>query len=540
MTSRDGRAVRTALSSWGREANAPLPGLTALTLVNAAAAAGVAVALAEGLTGRGAPAFALLAGALALRAVGGWAVARLAAGHARRVITAVRRRAVKALLLPGGDGAIGERLSTAVDEVEALDGYYGRYAPAALEARIAPFAVAVAAALASPIAAGILLATLVPFVTVLALAGGAAAAASAQQFEALARLSGRFVDRIRALPVILAFEAQARETRQVATAAEELSRRTLRVLRIAFISTAALEFFAALAVALVAVYCGFGLLGLLPFPTPESLDFRRAFVALALAPEFYAPLRRLAGAYHEKQLGEAAAARLLPIVAGADGGPTAARPLPAITAPPDVRLCNVTITLGEVTIGPVDGLAPAGRLTALVGPTGAGKSALLAAVLGLRPLQGGSLRVGDLRPGQDATSADLAAWGGQAPVFLPGTILDNLLAVRPDATPESALAMLDRVGLGPALAGRPDGAWTVLDERGSGLSGGERRRLALARALLKPAPLLVLDEPTADLDTAAEEEIIALIRAAAGDRTVLVATHSERLAAAADHVVRLP
>ena len=125
--------------------------------------------------------------------------------------------------------------------------------------------------------------------------------------------------------MILAFQAEAQETAKVSAAAREVSNRTLGVLRVAFISSAALEFFAALAVALVAVYCGFSLLGLLPFKAPESLDFQRAFFALALAPEFYAPFRKLAGAYHEKQLGEAAAARLRPLLEHAAPAPPSRR-----------------------------------------------------------------------------------------------------------------------------------------------------------------------------------------------------------------------
>ena len=204
-----------------------------------------------------------------------------------------------------------------------------------------------------------------------------------------------------------------------------------------------------------------------------------------------------------------------------------------------MRLSNLGLRFGDLRIGPIDAVAPAGALTAIVGPTGSGKSSVLAAILGLTPLDTGSVEVGGLRLADTGGFSALAAWAGQAPAFLPGTITDNLMAAGPAVTSTAALDMAKRVGLVAALQRRTGGGDTLLDERGSGLSGGERRRLALARAVLKPAGLLLLDEPTADLDAKAEAEIIALIRSFTGDRTVIVATHSEALAAAADHVVRL-
>jgi ATP-binding cassette subfamily C protein CydD len=204
-----------------------------------------------------------------------------------------------------------------------------------------------------------------------------------------------------------------------------------------------------------------------------------------------------------------------------------------------VRLEGVRLTFGDLTIGPVDADYPPGSLSAIVGPTGSGKTALLAAILGLTPLAAGSVRVAGRTLEETGGFAEVAAWAGQSPVFLPGSVTENLVAAAPGVTAEAAMTMARRVGLGPGLNRRADGGDTRLDERGSGLSGGERRRLALARALLKPVPLLLLDEPTADLDPVAEAEIIALILDAARSRTVIVATHSESLAAAAQIVTRL-
>ncbi|HXH15102.1 MAG TPA: thiol reductant ABC exporter subunit CydD [Sphingomonas sp.] len=482
---------------------------------------------------------ALIAVSECVRGLFAMLATRSGAAGAEHAKTRLRRRIVAAALHrdPASRITTGGFMSAVVDEVEALDGYVARFLPARKAGAVAPLLVLAATAIASPIAAVILIGTLAPFVVAMILAGGAAADQSRRQFVALARLTSHFADRVRALPIILAFRAEDRETEAIGRSAEDLAARTMRVLRVAFLSSGSLEFFAALSVALVAVYCGFNLLHLRPFPVPEQLDLGRAVFVLALAPEFYAPMRRLAAAYHDKQAAETAADRL------------SALPVAVATTPVAIPLGSIAIAFDAVTIrypgedrAAVDALSftvPAGRVVALLGPSGSGKSSLLHLLLGLAPLSAGTVRVDGVAVPAGASLAALASWAGQHPLIVAGTIRDTLRLAWPAATDRDIDEVVRRVGLSGVLATRPGGLDYVLDARGSGLSGGERRRIALARALLKPAPILLLDEPTAHLDRDSETALIATIAAACRGRTTLIATHSERLAAIADHVVRL-
>jgi ATP-binding cassette subfamily C protein CydD len=481
----------------------------------------------------------LLAGASAA-ARGGAAMlaARIGAADARRLKRQLRGRLIASCFGGGGaEATAGGLMSAIVDEVDAIDGYVARFLPARKAAAIGPLLVLAATAVASPVAALILLGTLIPFILAMALAGGAAADEQRRQFTALARLSTLFADRVRALPVILAFGGERAQTERLAAAAQDLSARTLAVLRVAFLSSGALEFFAALSVALVAVYAGFNLLGLLPFPVPEKLTLARAFFVLALAPEFYAPMRRLAAAYHDKQAAEAAAERL----GRFEDAPPAAAPAAARAAmrtPPAVAFDAVTIRYPASATPAITGFSldvAAGETVALVGASGVGKSSLLHLLLGLAPRSGGAVRV-DGAPATDLSS--IAGWAGQTPLIIPGSIRDNLLLGRSDIAADALAAAVRGAGLAGVLL-RPGGLDAPLDPRGGGLSGGERRRIGLARALLKDAPLLLLDEPTAHLDAASERALIDTIAAACRGRTALIATHSMRLAAIADRVVRL-
>lgn len=474
--------------------------------------------------------------ALLVRSVMQWQAELAGIGVANRAKSRIRatlfpqllrsRRAAKRL--------VGEELAIAVDQVSALTGYYGRFEPIKRAAAIAPLVIAALVALASPVSAAILIATLVPFAFGMALAGGAARRAADAQVAALSRLSGLFVDRVRALPIILAFGAEDRVARQVDTATHDVADRTYAVLRIAFLSSGTIEFFSAISVALVAVYCGFNLLGLLPFPVPEHLNLPRAFFALALAPEFYLPLRRLAAAYHEKQLGEAAETAINERATQAP--PEAACLVGAIGA---FEIEDAIIDYGGGRqVGPFSLSVARGELVALTGPTGSGKSSLLQMIVGLAPLSAGTLSAEGVALQSGSANASIG-WAGQHVVLLPGTIADNIALANPNADRAAIAAAAHRAGLESLLATRRDGLDTWIDPRGSGLSGGERRRLALARVLLAHRPILLLDEPTADLDAATAASIIALLQALSDSHAIVAATHDPALIAAATRRVAI-
>lgn len=529
----------TALArAWLREASRPhrrrlgTAALVAVVDVVPAIVLALGLALAVSSLASGRPGqVALGAGLAVLGFIGRGLLQRigleLSARASAEAKCSVRSSLVEAALASGRSGS--GRVTQAVEGVEALDGYWSRFSAARAAASVTPLLVIAACAFASPVAAGVLAATLLPFIAGMALAGTAAASESRRQFEAIERLSGLFLDRIRALPAILAFQAEQRTAEEVGAASRDLAERTQKVLRIAFLSSGVLEFFSALSVALVAVYCGFNLLRLLPFPVPEQLDLFRAFFVLALAPEVYAPIRRLAAAYHDRQAAEAAAPSLKGSLAAPAARPAATR----LYFPPSIAFSQVSVAYGSAPVlKAFDLRLRPGEVVALVGASGSGKTTLLKLLLDLAPLSGGRIEI----DGHDlARIGDLSAsigWAGQNPVTVPGTLAQNIDLGRSGASRQTIESAASRAGLTLDLDRR-------LDERGGGLSGGERRRLGLARALLKDAPVLLLDEPTANLDAASEAALIETIREACVGRTCLIATHSPALAAVADREVRL-
>jgi ATP-binding cassette subfamily C protein CydD len=468
---------------------------------------------------------------LAARAILSLVNQKLAMQSARRIISAIRLDIMAQAL----DGRIDSsrhqsRLNALFEDTEALEGYYARFRQSDFQARVLPLVFIVLMACVSPISAGILLLTLLPFVALMAILGLTSAEESKRQLDALSRLSNLFVDRIKALPLILSFEAGPRQVRTVGRAAHEVAEKTLSVLKIAFVTSAVLEFFSALSVALIAIYCGFYLLGELPFQVPEVLTFASGFFVLALAPEVYAPMRRLAAAYHDQQTATAATQRLMEL----DILPES-MPVPRFSSAPEITYEAVACGFPDdpgFRIGPVSFTATPGQIIALKGPTGSGKTTLLRLLLGQGHLISGAVQIGGQPLGDIGASI---GWVSQAPPILAGSLADNLRVANHSASDEQVRQAIELFGLDAVAEART----SPLNERGSGLSGGERRRIGLARAWLKDAPILLLDEPTADLDAKAENELIAQLLTLFKGRTVILSSHSPRLCALADQVVDL-
>ncbi len=510
--------------------------MLALGLLGTAMAIGqafcVALVLASELTGTAATGIRLaLAGFVLfalLRALLGYLSERAAfsAGAAGR-----RRLRSDALtrLLHAGPALLrtqhsGDLAAIVVDRVEAVDGLFSRWVPAANLAVAGPALVTLAVLWADPLAALVLFlcGLLVPIA--MAAAGIGAAAASRSQFLALSRLQARFLDRVRGIATIVMHGRADDEARALAVAADELRIRTMRVLRVAFLSSAALDLAAALALVVLAIRYGLALLaGRLGSPA-------MALFVLLLVPEFFAPLRGFAAAYQDRLHASGAAEALI-------GLP----PLPEPAPPREVRTVaargvtvgfdNVGLTWDQARGPALDGLsfrAPAGETLVLAGPSGAGKSSVIEILLGfVRPDSGrvtiNGADISDLVP---QALARLTAWIGQRPVLFAGSIRDNIRFARPEATDAEIEEAARSARVAEFAAGLPEGLDTRVGEGGYGLSGGQAQRVAIARAFLKNAPLLLLDEPTSHLDPATEAEVLDSLRRLALGRTVILASHS--------------
>ncbi|QKW01398.1 thiol reductant ABC exporter subunit CydD [Streptomyces sp. NA02536] len=478
----------------------------------------------------------LLAAVAAGRGLVGW-LTELAAHRASAAVKSeLRGRLLERATALGPGWLDGQRtgslVALATRGVDALDGYFSRYLPQLGLAVVVPVAVLARIVTEEWVSAAIIVGTLPLIPLFMALIGWATQSRMDRQWLLLSRLSGHFLDVVAGLPTLKVFgraKAQAESIRRITA---DYRRATMRTLRIAFISSFALELLATLSVALVAVTIGMRLVY-------GDMDLYTGLVILILAPEAYLPLRQVGAQYHAAAEGLGAAEEIFSVLEtpaptpGTGTVPEGALSFEEVTVRYPGRTADA-VTDVSFTVGP-------GETVALVGPSGAGKSTLLHALLGFVRPTGGRVRIG----GADLTGLDLAAWHDrvawvpQRPHLYAGTITENVRLARPGADDDAVRRALRDAGALEFVEALPEGAGTVLGEDGAGLSAGQRQRLALARAFLADRPVLLLDEPTAALDGATEAGIVAAVRRLAAGRTVLLVVHRPALLALADRVVRL-
>jgi thiol reductant ABC exporter CydD subunit len=482
----------------------------------------------------------LLLAAIVARATLGWCAERAAHRAAARAKSELRTALVAQI------GALGPaRLQheptgglavLATHGIDALDGYFSRYLPQVFLAVIVPVAVIAVVAGLDWISAAIIAVTIPLIPLFMALVGASTGERTERQIRTLQRLAGHFLDAVAGLPTLKVFGRAKAQAKAIGEMTDRYRLATMLTLRIAFLSSLVLELLATISVALVAVAVGLRLLG-------GHLDLRTALFVLVLAPEAYLPLRLLGSNFHASAEGMKAAEQVFAVLE---------QPLPprrAVTAPPDPSATRLSLDDVEVTypgrghpaLRPISFTVDPGEMVAVVGPSGCGKSTLLGVLLGLIPLDGGSVRVGGIGLHEldiDSWRSRLA-WVPQHPYLFAASLVDNVRLGRPDAPPRDVAGAIAGAGLEEVVDRLPRGLDTRLGERGAGLSAGERQRVALARAFLMDAPMLLLDEPTANLDGATEEAVLGGIRRLVVGRTVLLVAHRPELVALADRVVSL-
>ncbi|MCW8306769.1 thiol reductant ABC exporter subunit CydD [Acidiphilium sp. PA] len=456
---------------------------------------------------------------------------------AARVKRAIRRQAYAHLTALGPAWSRHERsgdlATTLIDGIEALDQYYARYLPQMALAVFIPLAILVFVFPAYWIA-GIIMVITAPLIPLfMIIVGKGAERLNQRQWRKLARMSAYFFDAIEGLTTLKLFGASRAEAQMIADVSDDYRITTMAVLRVAFLSSLVLEFFATISIAMVAVYIGFALYY-------RELHFLPGFFVLLLAPEFYRPLRNMGSSYHARMEAIGAAEQIVRLLATEaptpDAPKTEAAPEPALT----LRFEQVDFAYqpGEPILTGIDfTLAPGERL-ALVGPSGAGKTTISQLLLGFLEPSRGIIRIGgtDLRDLPPAAWLARIAWLPQRPTLFHGSVIDNIrLGLTADAAAVRAAAA--QAGADHFITNLPQGYDTIVGERGQGLSGGEIQRIALARAFLKNAELIVLDEPDASLDPATAALIGASIERLARDRTMLIIAHRLESVRHADRIL---
>ncbi|HKK57671.1 thiol reductant ABC exporter subunit CydD [Marinobacter sp.] len=485
------------------------------------------------------PLFIGLVIAMVVRAVGQGFQSRFAARCSEQARRDARRQIHNHWQATGavelGKSSAGTLTREWLDHVEALHGYFARFLPQIILALIVPLLVLAVVFWLDWLAAIFLVlsAPLIPLF--MALVGMGAEKLNQQHFETISRLSGQFLDKVRGLTTLQLFGQTARAAELIRERSERYREFTMKTLRVAFLSSAVLEFFASVAIAVIAIYIGFGLLGYISYGPADELTLFSGLLILLLAPEFFQPLRTLSQHYHDRASALGAGAEILERLSS----PVARVPsaeLQEITAAQDlIELESVSksFRVGHPALTDLSLVIRQGEVIALTGPSGGGKSTLLHLLAGFITPDTGRIQVFGRAPGSFRFG-----WLGQKGFLVHGTWADNLRLTTPDASDIAIETALQNVGLGYLLQNRRDGIHSPVSEDGQGLSGGQARRLSLARIFLADYHLILLDEPTAGLDTDSEIFVLeALHKLALAGKTLIFSTHHQALLTLANRVL---
>jgi ATP-binding cassette subfamily C protein CydD len=450
---------------------------------------------------------------------------------AARVKSQLRRKLIRHCMRLGpawlGGQQPGQITAQATRGLDGLDPYFARYLPQLVLSVLVPVAVVVTVT-ATDWISGVVIAVTLPLIPLFAaLVGLHTKAQTSRQWRLLAQLSGHFLDVVQGLPTLKAFGRAKFQEQVIARVTDEHRSATMATLRVAFLSALVLELSAALATAIVAVETGLRLLY-------GHMPYQAALLVLLLTPEAYLPLRAVAAQYHASAEGTAAAESIFQVLETSP--PSQNIPATGSAAPvPDLR--SATIRLNGVTVaypgrrrpafGPLSLTINPGELVVLTGPSGAGKTTLLRLLLRFIEPAAGIAQIG----GTDLAAVPVEpwrtqiAWVPQQPWLFDGSVADNIALGQPDASRAAIEDAARLAGAAAFIEALPHGYETSLGERAARLSAGQRQQLALARAFLRDAPLLLLDEPTAHLAPAAAAAIDGVIRGAMAGRTIIIATH---------------
>jgi ATP-binding cassette subfamily C protein CydD len=481
------------------------------------------------------PLFVSLAVVIGLRALIGWGRETAGFQAGAKVRTAIRQQLLEQITQKGPGYVSGQHtaaLTTAIlEHVEGLHDFFAHYLPQLALAVMLPLAIL---AFVFPIswAAGALFLFTAPLIPVfMILVGMGAESISQRHHQSLARMSAHFLDVLQGLTTLKLFGQSRHEAQNIARVSSSYRRRTMGVLRVAFLSSAVLEFFSSISIALVAVYLGMSYLGYIDFGRyGETLSLASGFFILLLAPDFYFPLRELGTYYHARAEAVGAAQELQPYLSGPRR--TYSQPFQAVSVKDTfpITFQDVRLTYEEgrrSVLKGIDFTLNTGEQVALIGPSGVGKTTILNLLLGFLAPSQGRIQAAD-RNLEDIGAAEWLkkiGWIGQQPMLFHGTIKQNIQMGRMDATADEIETAAHAAAVLEFTRKLPQGLDTPVGEQGWGLSRGQAQRVALARVFLKNAPLLLLDEPTAGLDTENEQLVLKALEALSKNKSLLLLTH---------------